>query len=216
MRPAREVLSERKPRSGWVESLSGGLILIRMHQHQRNPLKSVEAGERAALLLLRLDSKLLGSMKQVAERDGVSRSELVRGAFIAMKDDVFDRRRKRQLAQLRTTAEAISDSSAGTRCVLRRAFASSGPEGGLDRLQSQTLRDDRVRPKGSARSRIHPPDHPTLSACPHGFALHHPEPRRPLLPPRRVGRSREVEPSVIHQAPPESGLLRTELGGWAS
>ena len=58
-------------------------------------------------LSLRSDSDLLDRVKKVEEREGVSRSELVRGAVIAMKEDVFDRPQKRRLAQLRAIAEAV-------------------------------------------------------------------------------------------------------------
>jgi len=58
-------------------------------------------------LSLRSDSELLDRVKQVEEREGVSRSELVRGAVMAMKEDVFDRPKKRRLAQLRAIAEAV-------------------------------------------------------------------------------------------------------------
>jgi hypothetical protein len=46
-------------------------------------------------------------VKQVEEREGVSRSDLVRGAVLAAKEDVFDRPRKKRLAQLRAIAEAV-------------------------------------------------------------------------------------------------------------
>jgi len=58
-------------------------------------------------LTLRSDSELLKRVKQVEEREGVSRSELVRGAVIAAKEDVFDRPMKGRMAQLRAIAGAI-------------------------------------------------------------------------------------------------------------
>jgi hypothetical protein len=58
-------------------------------------------------LTLRSNSDLLHRVRQVEEREGVSRSELVRGAVIAVKEDVFDRPRKGRLAQLRAIAEAV-------------------------------------------------------------------------------------------------------------
>lgn len=58
-------------------------------------------------LTLRSDSELLRRVKQVEERENVTRSELVRGAVIAVKEDVFDRPRKGRLAQLRAIAEAV-------------------------------------------------------------------------------------------------------------
>ena len=58
-------------------------------------------------LTLRSDSGLLDRVRQVEEREGVSRSDLVRGAVVAAKEDVFDRPRKGRLAQLRAIAEAV-------------------------------------------------------------------------------------------------------------
>jgi hypothetical protein len=58
-------------------------------------------------LTLRSDSDLLARVKQVEEREGVSRSDLVRGAVIAVKEDVFDRPRRGRLGQLRAIAEAV-------------------------------------------------------------------------------------------------------------
>jgi len=58
-------------------------------------------------LTLRSDASLLARVKQVEEREGVSRSDLVRGAVLAAKEDVFDRPRKQRLAQLRAIAEAV-------------------------------------------------------------------------------------------------------------
>ena len=58
-------------------------------------------------LTLRSDASLLARVKQVEEREGVSRSDLVRGAVLAAKEDVFDRPKTRRLAQLRAIAEAV-------------------------------------------------------------------------------------------------------------
>jgi predicted DNA-binding protein len=58
-------------------------------------------------LTLRSDSDLSSRVRKVGEREGVSRSELVRGAVIAAKEDVFDRPRKGRMAQLRAIAEAV-------------------------------------------------------------------------------------------------------------
>lgn len=93
--------------------------LIRFYLHEATDsqpmarrLKRLSASALAAKsarskLTLRSGSELLARVKQVEEREGVSRSELVRGAVIAMKEDVFDRPRKRRLAQLRAIAEAV-------------------------------------------------------------------------------------------------------------
>jgi predicted DNA-binding protein len=93
--------------------------LIRFYLHEATDsrtmarrLKRLSTSDLAAKssrtkLTLRSDSDLLERVKQVEEREGVSRSELVRGAVIAMKEDVFDRPRKGRLAQLRAIAEAV-------------------------------------------------------------------------------------------------------------
>ena len=93
--------------------------LIRFYLHEATDsrtmarrLKKLSASHLAAKssktkLTLRSDSDLLNRVKQVEEREGVSRSELVRGAVIAMKEDVFDCPRKGRLAQLRAIAEAV-------------------------------------------------------------------------------------------------------------
>jgi len=65
------------------------------------------AGTARTKLTLRSDSGLLDRVRQVEEREGVSRSDLVRGAVVAAKEDVFDRPRKLRLAQLRAIAEAV-------------------------------------------------------------------------------------------------------------
>jgi hypothetical protein len=93
--------------------------LIRFYLHEATDsrtmarrLKRLSTSDLAAKssktkLTLRSDSDLLERVKQVEEREGVSRSDLVRGAVIAVKEDVFDRPRKGRLAQLRAIAEAI-------------------------------------------------------------------------------------------------------------
>lgn len=93
--------------------------LIRFYLHEATDsramarrLKKLSASNLAAKssktrLTLRSDSDLLNRVKQVEEREGVSRSALVRGAVIALKEDVFDRPRKGRLAQLRAIAEAV-------------------------------------------------------------------------------------------------------------
>jgi hypothetical protein len=66
------------------------------------------AGRAAkARLTLRSDAELLDRVRRVEEREGLSRSDLVRGAVLAAKEDVFDRPRKRRIAQLRAIAEAV-------------------------------------------------------------------------------------------------------------
>ena len=94
-------------------------VLIRFYLHEATDsrtmarrLKRLSTSDLAAKspktkLTLRSNSDLLERVKQVEEREGVSRSELVRGAVIAMKEDVFDRPRKGRLAQLRAIAEAV-------------------------------------------------------------------------------------------------------------
>lgn len=93
--------------------------LIRFYLHEATDsramarrLKKLSASDLAAKssktrLTLRSDSSLLDRVKEVGEREGVSRSALVRGAVVAMKEDVFDRPRKGRLAQLRAIAEAV-------------------------------------------------------------------------------------------------------------
>jgi predicted DNA-binding protein len=58
-------------------------------------------------LTVRSGAELLRRLTEVEEREGVSRSELVRGAVVAAKEDVFDRPVKSRLAQLRAIAEAV-------------------------------------------------------------------------------------------------------------
>ena len=60
-----------------------------------------------AKLTLRSDTDLLSRVRRVEERESVSRSELVRGAVVAAKEDVFDKPKKRRLAELRAIAEAV-------------------------------------------------------------------------------------------------------------
>lgn len=93
--------------------------LIRFYLHEATDrrsmalrLKKLSASVLAAKasrtkLTLRSDSELLKRVKRVEERESVTRSALVRGAVIAMKEDVFDRPRKGRLAQLRAIAEAV-------------------------------------------------------------------------------------------------------------
>lgn len=82
------------------------------HRTMARRLKKLSISDLAAKtsksrLTLRSSADLLSRVKQVEERDGVSRSELVRGAVIAVKEDVFDRPKKARLAQLRAIAEAV-------------------------------------------------------------------------------------------------------------
>lgn len=58
-------------------------------------------------ITLRSDAEFLSRMKEVEEREGLSRSDLVRGAVVAIKEDVFDRPRKGRMAQLRAIAGAV-------------------------------------------------------------------------------------------------------------
>lgn len=93
--------------------------LIRFYLHEATDsrtmarrLKKLSSSELAAKsaktrLTLRSDSELLDRVKLVEEREGVTRSHLVRGAVIAGKEDVFDRPRKGRLAELRAIAEAV-------------------------------------------------------------------------------------------------------------
>lgn len=93
--------------------------LIRFYLHEATDsrtmarrLKKLSTSDLAvkaskARLTLRSDSDLLNRVKQVEEREGVSRSDLVRGAILAMKEDVFDKPSKGRLAQLRAIAEAV-------------------------------------------------------------------------------------------------------------
>lgn len=58
-------------------------------------------------LTLRSNGALLREVRRVEEREGVSRSDLVRGAVLAAKEDVFDRPAKNRIAQLKAIADAV-------------------------------------------------------------------------------------------------------------
>ena len=58
-------------------------------------------------LTLRSDGDLLDRVREVEVRERVSRSELVRGAVMAAKEDVFDKPAKNRIAQLRAIAGAV-------------------------------------------------------------------------------------------------------------
>jgi hypothetical protein len=93
------------------------LVRFYLHEATDSPavarrLKKLSASVLAAKaskakLTLRSGSDLLERVKQVEERECVSRSDLVRGAVMAAKEDVFDKPRKGRLAQLRAIAEAV-------------------------------------------------------------------------------------------------------------
>jgi hypothetical protein len=74
---------------------------------KRLSLSDLAAKPSKARLTLRSDADLLDRVDQVVVREGVSRSDLVRGAVVAAKEDVFDRPRKGRLAQLKAIAEAV-------------------------------------------------------------------------------------------------------------
>jgi hypothetical protein len=96
-----------------------GSALIRFYLHEaadrrtvarrlkRLSLSDLAAKPSKARLTLRSDADLLDRVDQVVVREGVSRSDLVRGAVVAAKEDVFDRPRKGRLAQLKAIAEAV-------------------------------------------------------------------------------------------------------------
>ncbi|MGH7460347.1 MAG: hypothetical protein ACREMA_04875 [Longimicrobiales bacterium] len=60
-----------------------------------------------AKLTLRSDPSLLDQLDRLGSEHDVSRSDLVRGAVIAAKEDVLEKKSKRRLEQLRAIAEAV-------------------------------------------------------------------------------------------------------------
>jgi hypothetical protein len=63
--------------------------------------------KRAAKLTLRSDETLLAALETIQKRFKVTRSDLVRGAVMAAKEDVLEHRAKTRTAQLKLIAEAV-------------------------------------------------------------------------------------------------------------
>ena len=96
-----------------------GAALIRFYLHEAiasasfarrlKRLASDDLAMRAsrAKLTLRSDLGLLEELSKVEKNLNVSRSDLVRGAVIAAKEDVLEKRPRRRLEQLRAIAEAV-------------------------------------------------------------------------------------------------------------
>jgi len=61
----------------------------------------------ASKLTLRSDQIFLRRINEVGKRQHASRSDLVRGAVVAAKEDVFGGKAKRRLKQLRAIADAV-------------------------------------------------------------------------------------------------------------
>jgi hypothetical protein len=96
-----------------------GAALIRFYLHEATErqslakrLKRLATDELAtrtskAKLTLRSDLDLLEELSRVEKDHDVTRSDLVRGAVMAAKEDVLEKRPKRRLEQLRAIAEAV-------------------------------------------------------------------------------------------------------------
>jgi hypothetical protein len=96
-----------------------GSALIRFYLHEATEnasfakrlkrLSSDDLAQRAAKtkLTVRSDLKLLDQLSRIEKDHSVSRSDLVRGAVMAAKEDVLEKRPKRRMDQLRAIAEAV-------------------------------------------------------------------------------------------------------------
>jgi hypothetical protein len=58
-------------------------------------------------LTLRSDVDLLDALRKVEKDHDVTRSDLVRGAVLAAKEDVLEKKPRRRMEQLRAIADAI-------------------------------------------------------------------------------------------------------------
>lgn len=86
------------------EAIDNPALVRRLRKLSRRPIARCEFRQKVTL---RTRSELIERLKSVAEESDVTRSDLVRGAVIAAKEDVLDGRAKRRTANLKSVAAAI-------------------------------------------------------------------------------------------------------------
>jgi hypothetical protein len=86
------------------EAVGSATLAKRLSRLSGSDLASLK---RATKLTLRSDDTLLAAVKVLEKRLNVSRSDLVRGAVVAAKQDVLEHRAKARTAQLKVIADAV-------------------------------------------------------------------------------------------------------------
>ena len=97
--------------------LGAALIRFYLHEATESPpfakrlkrLAATELAQRSSTskITLRSDFDLLDRLADVEETHDVTRSDLVRGALLAAKEDVLEKKPKRRLGQLQAIADAL-------------------------------------------------------------------------------------------------------------
>lgn len=86
------------------EALHDNRLARRLHTLSRH---RIACGRASKKLTLRADTELLESVAALSRRQASTRSDLVRGAVVAMKEDVFDGRAPRRRDRLEAVARAL-------------------------------------------------------------------------------------------------------------